>query len=239
MRVTVDWGGYEPDVMTVSGPLEQVSRAEARREFDRVMQTRATRIAGLRRLLASNGVALGDDEGSVQALNDWYSSHVEPDPRRPPGHLRPPWYSVSHDIALFLGELILARHPNLRWEFVTGGRRGIDYQQHVIMGFRSEKARFRTSMNLERMAVSYGHRIIAGQGSTRAQGSVTVRGHTVDVDRSLAVHPTPPVAPDEFVGWLRIAARRNDGPPVRVRDLLAEPSKAAGRARWGLFRRGG
>ena len=116
----VDWDGYEPDVMSVSAPLDQVSRAEARSEYDRVMQTSSVRIEGLRRLLASNGPALGDDEASVQALNDWYVAHVEPDPQLPQGWLGPPWFSVSYDIAMFLGEVILARHPSLRWSSSPG-----------------------------------------------------------------------------------------------------------------------
>jgi hypothetical protein len=130
--VSVDWDGYELYDPGVSAPLCDVPRAEARRAYERCMQTKSARIEGLRTLLEANGVVLGDDDGSVQALNDWYVAEIEPEPEMPPGWLRPEWYTVSHDVALFLSDLIIARHPNLRWEFYTWGKRCIDYQQHVI-----------------------------------------------------------------------------------------------------------
>ena len=136
-------------------------------------------------------MALGDDDGSVQALNDWYVAEIEPEPDMPPGWLRPEWYSVSQDVALFLSDLIIARNPNLRWEFYTWGKRCIDYQQHVIMGFTSEAPRFKTNMNLERMIVGYGHHIIATRGSVRAEGKFLIRGHEIDVDEILATRGSP------------------------------------------------
>jgi hypothetical protein len=39
----------------------------------------------------------------------------------------PEWYSVVHDVALFLGDLMIARCPELRWEFFTGGKKNVAY----------------------------------------------------------------------------------------------------------------
>ena len=218
--MSVDWDRYELYDPGVSAPLSKVPRAEARRAYERCMQTKSARIEGLRTLLEANGVVLGHDDGSVQALNDWYVAEIEPEPDMPPGWLRPEWYTVSHDVEMFLGDLIIARHPNLRWEFHTWGKRCIDYQQHVIMGFTSESPRFKTNMNLERMIVGYGHRIIGSRGSIRAQGKFTIRGHEIDVDKILATRPDWEFASDEFVSYLRIAAKRNDGPPIDPRDWV-------------------
>jgi hypothetical protein len=50
----------------------------------------------------------------------------------------PEWYSIAGDIGLFLGDLMIERHPILHWEFFTWGKSSIAYQQPVIMGFGTE-----------------------------------------------------------------------------------------------------
>lgn len=86
------------------------------------MHAKPARIEMLRQLLTANGVELNSTDAAVQDLNDWFYANVEPDPKNR-GRLLPDWYSVVNDIALFLGEVMIERHPNLRWEFFTWGRR--------------------------------------------------------------------------------------------------------------------
>jgi hypothetical protein len=92
------------------------------------------RIAMLRTLRAVNGVELCDSDEGLQELNDWYVTGVEPDPDRP-GWLAQQWYSVSSDVALYLGDVLIGRCPGLHWEFHTSGKKSLSYQQAVITGF--------------------------------------------------------------------------------------------------------
>ncbi|HEX6443920.1 MAG TPA: hypothetical protein VF053_02450 [Streptosporangiales bacterium] len=75
----------------------------------------------------------------------------------------PDWYSVVNDIALFLGEVMIERHPHLRWEFHTWGKKNASYQRHVIMGFSTEDPRYHTNMDIDRGLAVYGQRIVSGE----------------------------------------------------------------------------
>jgi hypothetical protein len=153
-----DYDIYDPGVV---GPLNTLSRAEARRAFDRLMDEKTTRIEMLRRLINANGVELrGTDEG-IQELNDWFRVHVEPDPARP-GRLLPEWYSVVNDVALFLGEVIIERCPRLRWVLFTWGKRDAAYQRHVIMGFPVGNPKFNMDIDAQVAGASSGSSRMVG-----------------------------------------------------------------------------
>lgn len=120
--MSIDWNSYELYHPGVSALPNTLSRADARRAYERLMQAKPARIEMLRQLLTANGVELNSTDAAVQDLNDWFYANVEPDPKNP-GRLLPDWYSVVNDIALFLGEVMIERHPNLRWEFFTWGQK--------------------------------------------------------------------------------------------------------------------
>ena len=158
--MSVVWADYTPFDPGVEGPLGQLTRREARAAFERLMAAKAERIAELGRLLERNGIQLSADDESLQALNDWFRAEVEAGdvPRR----LRPLWYAVVNDIALFLGDVIIDRAPGLRWVMFDKGARDSAFQRHVLMGFskvRNPKYNFDIDMGL----AVYGHQIIAGQ----------------------------------------------------------------------------
>ena len=104
--------------------MNTLPRAEARQAFDRLMRAKPARIDMLRRLLKANAVRLDGTDAAIQDLNDWFYVNVEPDPRNP-GRLLPDWYSVVNDIGLFLGDVLIERHPNLRWEVFTRGKKNV------------------------------------------------------------------------------------------------------------------
>lgn len=62
----------------------------------------------MRNLLAANGISLGEDDAGVQRLNDWFGKNVEARTDRP-DRLRNLWYAVVHDVALFLGDVLISR----------------------------------------------------------------------------------------------------------------------------------
>lgn len=205
---TVDWGsGYEIYDPGVAGNPQLLPRAEARQAFKQCMQTKPTRLEMLRQLLEASGLELGTSDDDVQVLNDWFYAHVEADPEHP-GRLLSEWYSVVHDVALFLGDVMIERHPNLRWEFFTWGKSNVAYQRHVIMGFSTEDPKFRTNIDIDRTVATYAHRIIEHRGSIPVYGTVEVRGHPIDVDALAAHHRGRYIETDAFRRWLQNAARR-------------------------------
>ena len=171
------------------------------------MESKAARLDMLRRLLDSDGVNLTSADSSIQDLNDWFLANLEADPQHP-GRLGPVWYAVCHDIALFLGDVMIERHPNLRWEFFTWGKSNVSYQQHVIMGFSTEDPKLHTTFDVAGSVLTYGHRIIESRGSVATYGTVVIRGVTIDIDEIAASHRTTEIEIDAFWRWLQIASRR-------------------------------
>ena len=205
--MSTDWDGYETYDPGVSQPLSTLPRSDARRAFNHCMETKPGRVAMLSRLLRANGVELTSADSSIQDLNEWFFASVEADPDQP-GRLLPIWYSVCHDVGLFLGDVMIERHPNLRWEFFTWGKRDVAFHRHVIMGFSTEDAKYRTNIDVDRTVSTYAHRIVESRGSVPTYGVVTVRGTEIDVDAISAQHRGREIETDAFWRWLRIAARR-------------------------------
>jgi hypothetical protein len=201
--VNVNWDSYEIYQPGAIGPAHELSRADARREFDTLMKAVPGRIEMLRRLLAANGVALANTDTGIQDLNDWFLSNVEPDPAKP-GRLLPEWYSVVRDVALFLGDTLIGRCPGLAWQFFTGGKSDAAYQRPVIMGF-TQVPNPKFNLDLEGAVAAYGHRIIASRGSVAQLGHVTVRGVEINLDAATAAHGRVPIEEDAFWRWIKAA----------------------------------
>ncbi|UOQ87844.1 hypothetical protein MUN74_11075 [Agromyces endophyticus] len=171
------------------------------------METRSARIESLGRLVEGNGVMLATDDAAIQRLNDWFLASVEADPERP-GFLLPAWYSVTHDVALFLGEVMIERHPTLRWEFFVWGKTNVAYQRHVIMGFSTEDPKLRTNIDIDRLVATYGHQLVESRGSVASLGKVEIRGTTIDIDAVAASHRSTGIDSDRFVQWLSRVTER-------------------------------
>ncbi len=97
------------------------------------MAARPERVAVLGRLLASNGVSLCDADECLQRLNDWFRATVQGNSET--GRLEPIWYGVVNDIGLLLGDVMIERAPNLRWELCTRPKSNVSFQRHVVAGF--------------------------------------------------------------------------------------------------------
>lgn len=157
--MTVDWDGFVPFDPGVSRPLGEVSRREARAAFGHLIASKEDRLEQLRQLLAANGVALSASQTDLQLVNDWFRQEVEGDES---GRLVPRWYAVVNDLALFLGEVVIARCPNISWQMFEKGKRDVAYQRHVLMGF-SQVPNPNYNVDIDRLLAAYGHRIVAGQ----------------------------------------------------------------------------
>ncbi|OHU47767.1 hypothetical protein BKG83_24435 [Mycobacteroides chelonae] len=136
---SINWGDYEIFKPAVYGLPEQLSRADARKNYDQWIAQKSQRIEQLHRLLELNGFQLDTSDEKIQQLNDWFIDHVEPNPKPTPemaGALDGLWYSVAFDIAAFLGDVMIERDPRLYWHlFVPRNPKYVGYQNHVIHGF--------------------------------------------------------------------------------------------------------
>lgn len=157
----MNWDGYEPYVPPYDRPHAELTKSQARESYERLMKAVPERVERLRRLLHRNGIEIGDEDESVQELNDWFRANVEPNPDNP-DRLRNLWYSVVNDVAVFLGNLVVARCPNLHWTLFTGGKRDVAFHKHVVMGF-SKVANPRYNLDIDRVVATYAYRIIEGQ----------------------------------------------------------------------------
>jgi hypothetical protein len=132
----VDWTGYQLFDAGIDRALREVSREDAERHFALVMRERPARLRGLRELLARNGVA----EVGVQGLNDWLVAALRAEKARGVDPLRGPeagaWYSLIVDLALELGEVIMAAAPHVGWQLFTKLEKATGYQRPVLSGFR-------------------------------------------------------------------------------------------------------
>ncbi len=155
----VDFSNYECFDPGVDRPLSQVTKAEAQKHYDYLMSQKSRRIGQLGDLVGRSGIDLKGDDGSIQKLNDWFFKNVQPS-EEDPERLMPIWYSVVNDIALFLGEEIIRRAPNLHWQLSLSSKKDVSYQRPVIVGFSKVKNP-KYNIDLDWAIGVYGHRIIA------------------------------------------------------------------------------
>jgi len=120
----VDFTGYEPFDAGVTGPLRDAARDVAEQHFDRLMAARATRVAALEALAARHGVEL-----EPAAIGAWLGG-VAPDAADDPR-----WSGVIADVALWLGERIIAAAPQVSWTLLTAPKKATGYQRPVLIGF--------------------------------------------------------------------------------------------------------
>jgi hypothetical protein len=158
-RKGVDWDEYEPFDPGFTGPLHELSTADARAAFSRLMAAKTNRKEELVQLLARNGLQLDTSKDAIQQANDWFLHEVEPDTRNK-DRLRSVWYAVVNDLALYLGDAMIERNPRLSWTLVTSPRRHISFQRHVLTGFDVPAPRYIADIDM--LVASYGHRVIGG-----------------------------------------------------------------------------
>jgi hypothetical protein len=157
----VDWGGYEAfDPGFAGAPLHEVDRDAAEMHFFGLMEEKQERKRQLAELARhSGGFELDGSDESVEALDRWFRANVEADPDRPE-RLRPMWYAVAQDIGLWLGDLLIERHPHLEWRLFVWGKTDVSYQRPVVIGFKVPNPKY--NADFEWTVDVYGHRLVKG-----------------------------------------------------------------------------
>ena len=152
----------------VDRPLAEVSRQEARRHFKHHLASLSERIEELAKLVGAAGIDLDFSDRSLAELDEWFpravlAAGVEESWPAPEA------FSVCNDIGMYLGELVTKRSPELEWRMEAGGKRGINYQRPVIMGYTGvENPRY--SVDFDMALCRYAVRL--AQGGSREEGSI-------------------------------------------------------------------
>jgi hypothetical protein len=110
---------YQPLDLGVVGPLRDANREDAERAFALLMSVRAERCRMLVELAGTDDIA---------TMSPWLA-----DTARDLGVDR--FAAIAVDAALWLGEHLIARAPQLRWELYTGIKKSTGYQRAVLTGF--------------------------------------------------------------------------------------------------------
>lgn len=135
-----DLGDYQPLAAEAGGPLRLADRALAEREHARLMAARDARLAALTSLAGRHGVALAGDD-APRAVGAWLvAAGAAVGPGALTGEDAARWAGLAVDVALWLGERIIAAAAAtggaLRWELYTGVKKSTGYQRAVLTGFR-------------------------------------------------------------------------------------------------------
>lgn len=110
---------------------------------------------------------------SLKPLGAWFAGKVETRPRTaeeiqavlagspypidvPAEDLTDETFSLAFDIGLYLSQVFLAAHPQLRWEQPLGSKRHIDYGQPVLIGFG------KVPFNPVRMVITFAYSLARG-----------------------------------------------------------------------------
>jgi hypothetical protein len=126
----IDWSGYEAHVLP--NAFDELTPAEARALFIRLMDARPERAEMIARFARANGLPWSGREEDLQPLNDLFIPGVD----FYPGSGLPtyPWVSIAWDVALLVGDFAIARDPNLSWAIGRGGKTMQGFQSPVIVG---------------------------------------------------------------------------------------------------------
>lgn len=139
-RDAADLGDYQPLATVATAPLRDVDRATAERAHAQLLAARPARADALRALAARHGVELDADHAPL-AVGRWLvAAGAAAGPAALTGADARRWHGLAVDVALWLGERIIARAASagggLRWELYTGVKKATGYQRAVLTGFR-------------------------------------------------------------------------------------------------------
>lgn len=170
------WPGYTLNESVPWWKRWDLPRRDARSEFNRSMQAKEHRIELLTRQLRKDGIDFDGSDDAVQEANDWFVKVMAPIPGSQV--LDELSLSITEDMALLLGDVMIDRHPELRWDFFIWGKTNINYQSHVIMGFSAEDPKWHGNLGLARIVHGYGTQIVTNRSGEPAYVDVP-QGHVL------------------------------------------------------------
>lgn len=153
----VDWSLYEVFRPGVSEPAFRLDRDTAQAEFDHLMEVKDGRVKNLDSFLEAHGVDMYD----LEEVAIWFIASVAENPDRR-GELLRPWYSITVDLGLYLGNRLVAESDNvLEWALQTRGKRRPSYHRAVIVGHRRARRGYGVDFSLNLLQM--GHKLVQGK----------------------------------------------------------------------------
>lgn len=132
-KLLIDFGTWTPLPLNVAGALRDAPREVAQAVFDTLMHARHARCASLQQLAAHHSVHIDAvaSEASAHAMGTWLLPRLAP--TLTPTDVR--GYGLAVDLALWLGEGLIAAAPQLHWTLLTSHKKSTGYQRAVLTGF--------------------------------------------------------------------------------------------------------
>lgn len=133
----MNWSDYDlNDPLYGVGRNDDLDAESARIRHERLIESKEARLETLRGFFAHNQLPSGTSDTDVRRVRAWLVENAERlpvSPRRSYAPLTPEWDSLARDLAFWLGEITIARHPEYRWMLHTGDVAGhADYQSTVV-----------------------------------------------------------------------------------------------------------
>lgn len=130
-------------------PPRELSRAQARANFEHYMDSKQERWEVIRNLLQDDDLTPSMTDAKWQELDYWYQSAVAIRPGSESTitykganiethRMESIWYCIGEDLGLMLGDTVISRFPHLKWTLCTfGGRRFVNRHRIVVVGHKN------------------------------------------------------------------------------------------------------
>lgn len=128
----LDLTGWQPLSVPWTGELRDAPPTEAQAVYDAIMAARPARLTALAALAARHGVDL-DAADATDRLGAWVCDGARA--AGPDAVGDPRWIGLGADVALWLGERVIATCPGVRWQLYTAHKKATGFQRAVLVGF--------------------------------------------------------------------------------------------------------
>ena len=132
----MEWHDYAVFDPGIDRPSRELPRVEAQAAYEKLMSEKADRQQQLERTLNRNDVSLERSPQGVFRVERWIVEKVyEEAPSATKLDAR--WISLAVDVALWVGDTLIHRHPHLGWTMLKSPPSDVSYQQAVVAGFKN------------------------------------------------------------------------------------------------------
>jgi len=142
----------------VDRPLHELPRKDAQAAYDWFLSQKDLRIQVLKRYACELGFAVEDETNAIEHLHDLLVAEVREDGVR--AVPTPRVFSLCHDIAVFISEMLIRNGTSLKWAFHTAGKNDLSYHRPVINGFNVKNRNY--SVDIDYVLCQYAHRLSQG-----------------------------------------------------------------------------
>lgn len=124
--------------------ISELTRQQARENFNHFMATKDRQITRLKNLLVKNDLKLSGESSDISQINRWLIDSICEhktdffinDDGEKQHYIHPMWSNVLFDLSIFISEIVIQNTENVSWHFnINVPRNEISFQQPVLAGF--------------------------------------------------------------------------------------------------------